>query len=256
MGGDRQVFPRVYSFWGTFDLKIQVVLNTYKRKNLDSQIHALSTQTVKPEKLSIWHNGSGQKASKTFCETQEVSSSLNTGVWDRFLLCDGKHDLYVVFDDDTIPGSRFLENCVICQEDTEGLYSAFGFRFKTKKLDLNTWNRRESFGWASPNSKVERIDWPGHAWCFGNSIMYKFLGMLEYKKYDTCGEDALLAFAAQKLGMNSYVVPHHARETWGSVNGKLGESREALYRVSGQRQRMLETLLYYRSLGWKWCIDD
>ena len=55
------------------------------------------------------------------------SSNRNWGVWPRFLFCaEFKSEYVCVFDDDTIPGSRWIENCLKTMNSTPGLLGANG----------------------------------------------------------------------------------------------------------------------------------
>jgi GT2 family glycosyltransferase len=112
---------------------ITVVLNVYKRLNsLETQIRRLKEQSVKPKKIFIWNN-SGRAISVEDKNIIQSSSSFNLGVWARFAYALNAKTKYVaIFDDDTIPGRKWFENCLRTIQTNKGLLGARGVRFSSK----------------------------------------------------------------------------------------------------------------------------
>jgi GT2 family glycosyltransferase len=62
-----------------------------------------------------------------------ASCNKNLGVWARFAYALNASTEYVcIFDDDTIPGNRWLENCLNTIQTHNGLLGTAGIRFKSK----------------------------------------------------------------------------------------------------------------------------
>ena len=105
---------------------ITVILNGYKRgDNLNEQLEALRNQTVKPDEILLWYNNPGDNDLLNYDIGMEIPvayCNYNFGVWARFYFAMNARNPYVVvFDDDTIPGKRWLENCMKTMEK-EKLY--------------------------------------------------------------------------------------------------------------------------------------
>ena len=98
-------------------MSITVILNGYKRGNqLTEQLNALNNGTVKPDEILLWYNNPGDDSLINYDIMSEIPTALcnyNFGVWARFAFAFNARSEYVcIFDDDTIPGSRWLENCL------------------------------------------------------------------------------------------------------------------------------------------------
>lgn len=230
------------------------ILNTYQRPQmLTSQIEAIKGQTVKTE-IVIYRNDDWPED----FPYQTFGRIGNYGVWPRFSLPVAEQldsEFYLVLDDDTIPGKKWVECCLNAYQDKPGVYCASGFVFLTPDYGLDNWSQKRQIGWIDPRPTIQRVDWPGHSWFFDRQVAEKFSEIPPYTNYSTCGEDIHLAFCAQKLGQDCWVLPQMSKETCGSLYGKQGNDLVALWRQPGQRQRMSECINAYRFAGWKWMID-
>ena len=116
-----------------FDLDVTVVLNLFKRPdNLEKQIEAIQNQTLKPKEILIFQDAVPSEKIpfpdhlREHCHLVEISPE-NVGVWGRFHFANKAQSSFVcVFDDDTIPGKRWLENCHAHMDLQEGLYGSNG----------------------------------------------------------------------------------------------------------------------------------
>lgn len=200
--------------------KVSVILNCYKRPDtLNLQIAALEKQTVDPYEILIWQNKGdladfepiGQEMRECF----SAVSNFNWGVWSRFAYAlNSRGDYICIFDDDTIPGPRWLENCIAESEKQRGVYGTIGVIFH----DLD-YRRYQRHGWASPNEKTERTDIVGHSWFFDREMLGAFWREGQVPFHDLSGEDVHLSYAVQKyMGLNTYVPPHPKEDLslWGS----------------------------------------
>ena len=135
---------------------VTVILNCYKRPQyLQEQYLALEEQTYTPKNILIWQNKGDLENFKPLNEnianqcTSAVSNT-NFGVWARFAYALNCRTEYVcVFDDDTIPGKKWLENCYETIQQHEGLLGTIGVIFN----DLN-YHSFFRYGGDNPNEQT------------------------------------------------------------------------------------------------------
>jgi hypothetical protein len=233
---------------------ISVILNAYKRtEHLQLQIDALNKQTIKPSKIYVWQNAASVvpeniKAQVTFVECNE-----NLGVWARFSLALNVETEFVcLLDDDTIPGSKWFENCINTMRTHEGLLGTRGLRF----LASNRYHPFISFGWDGPNSEITKVDIVGHAWFFKREWLGTFwreLPPIDASKI--AGEDMHFSYTLQKyLGLGTYVPPHPLDdlELWGSqpeTAMQLGANNVAISSGKDSLTKFDKALKYYSGKG-------
>ncbi len=192
-------------------MSICAVLTLYKRPyTLIEQLTAVQNQSVPPQKIIIWRNASpGVSMPSIPPELMKnvtiIDSSENFGVWARFsvgLLVNT--EFICVFDDDTIPGRRWFENCLNTQKTHPGLLGGIGIVF-----DEGTQYKGTRYGWDGVCDEPIEVDIVGHAWFFRQewlSILWQF-----HPTYDImlrAGEDIGFSFMLQKCGIKTYVPPH------------------------------------------------
>ncbi len=213
--------------------EITVVLNGFRRgKNLDEQIAAIQNQTIKPAEIMLWYNNPGSIFKYNFWAIRKLTSAVsnhNFGVWARFYYALNAKTKYVcVFDDDTIPGNRWLENCLNTIKTHRGLLGTVGLIFDSKD-DYYQHNR---FGWADPNDEVKQVDIVGHSWFFEKEFLTAFCRELQLLPAKIFGEDIHFSYTLQKyFALNTYVPPHpfDDKSMWGSLKGKeLGIDAHAI----------------------------
>lgn len=218
---------------------ITVILNKYKR-DLSPVYEAVCDQSVAPADILIWDN-----------------SQKNFGVWARFAYALNARTKYVcVFDDDTIPGKRWLENCLTTMKTHRGMLGTIGVLCQ----DENYFNHTR-VGWANPNEETTQVDLVGHSWFFEREWLSSFWRELPPTDFSyLCGEDMHFSYTIQKyLGLNTYVPPHppNDKELWGSLKGwELGVDEHAISHkhTHGDMRFVEEVDEYYKSLlkrGWK-----
>ena len=103
---------------------ITVVLNAYRRPyNLKMQIEAIRAQTTKPAQIWLWVNAHEDNEGfdfKSLDIDRIFHNDYNWKFYGRFaaaLLADTEY--IAIFDDDTVPGARWFENCVSTMETHE-----------------------------------------------------------------------------------------------------------------------------------------
>jgi len=241
--------------------KVDFVLNVFKRpESFNLQLGAVLNQTVKPNQIFVWENGEASVPSGLARDLIHVRSSRNLGVWSRFALAlNSNADYICILDDDTIPGRRWVENCLASMRQKEGLYGARGLRFESKY----SYSLYEEFGVHNPNDSVEIVDIVGHAWFFRREWLAAYWG--EYiNAFDEAlaGEDMHFSFALQKtLGLPTLVPPHPQNnlEFWGSLPDtakRLGTSNVAISKSPRAMDKFERALRHYRSKGFAVLADS
>ncbi len=210
-----------------------VVLTLFKRPEiLEEQLKAIEKQTLKPEKIILFQDKI-PNINKT-CITEKIknrfnnciSVTQNVGVWGRFAIGLLADTTYVaIFDDDTIPGERWLENCHSEMQKKEGLFGAIGIL--SKDFNLYPFKKFKRIGWDNPNRRRVKVDFAGHSWFLRkNWLGAMFINCNKYYKLHNVAEDAYLSFALKKfLNINTYVPPHPKNniEFYGSIPTKAWE---------------------------------
>lgn len=228
---------------------IAVMLTAYKRTHLlDQQIAAIEKQTVPPESIFVW-NGSGGRL-RLPNGVQECSvACCNLGVWPRFMAAGTlPTETVAVFDDDTIPGPRWFENCMNTAKVTgPAVLGACGVSFVGGNRQDRTYP-----GWKTPAPHIVECDLVGHAWFMPTSVLSNWEGA-PHLEYPYCGEDYWISVHAQRMGMKTYAVAHPPQDKtwWGSLEGGLGTDEHALWTQPGAEAEKQKVHDYYLSIGWQ-----
>lgn len=201
---------------------LTVILNGYRRPHtLKQQYEAIMSQTIKPAEVMFWQNQAEPPVAfdKTVINNcVSFTGNSNLGVWARFSFALMAKTKYVcIFDDDTIPGNRWLENCLITNKKHRGLHGTIGIVFDSNKGYSGPYHR---VGWANPNENVEQVDLVGHSWFFERELLTAFWRELPDPKFVRCGEDIHFSYAIKKyLNLDTFVPPHPKDDMslWGSL---------------------------------------
>lgn len=256
-------------------MSISVVLNGYRRRhNLTAQLTALKQQSVLPNEVMLWHNapvdagtnyidyGLSSEAVTAFC-------THNLGVWARFTYALNAVSTYVcVLDDDTIPGRRWLENCLQTMSTHPGMLGTVGLEYvdPLPPAQSHYYEPCIRHGWpdAGNNEHVVEVDFVGHAWFFRREwLAHMFREPLE-PRYRLCGEDIHFSHMLQKYGgIRTYVPPHPRNDMtlWGSTNGyNLGTDAVSLWESnvesSGLPFRALMSEYFHKSRMEGWMLKN
>lgn len=204
--------------------KVTVILSGYKRPHtIIEQYNAIVNQTVKPDEILFWQNNSGlnTRFSNDFlANTKAVISNHNFGVWARFAFALTAKNKYVcVLDDDTIPGNRFIENCIESNKKNPGLYGTIGLIYKTSETYLGA----QRVGWDGiNNNETMKVDIVGHSWFFEKELLSSFWREMPDPNDIYVGEDMHFSYMIQKYTDKfTYVPPHpiEDKSLWGSLKG-------------------------------------
>ena len=199
---------------------ITAILNGYKRPQfLQEQIDAIKNQSIPPSEIMLWQNLSEGFDTEITKNLTTVVSNTNLGVWARFAFAlNAKTEYICIFDDDTIPGSMWFENCLNTMKSHEGLLGTIGLIYDTP----NAYRPNTRYGWDGPNEKTVKVDIVGHAWFFKREWLSTFWKEFPPADINVVGEDMHFSYMLQKyLGLGTYVPPHpkHVKEMWGSIKG-------------------------------------
>lgn len=251
---------------------ITAVLNGYRRPdNIKLQLDALRAQTVQPAEIMLWQNAPGVHNNNPTSYGDDVraaSASVNFGVWARFAYALNARSTYVcVFDDDTIPGSTWFENCLATMAKREALLGTIGILYSDPRPPSSTecsyYETQVKIGWYDSGNRDVPIDVDlvGHAWFFKRKWLSTFWRELPDTDMNLCGEDMHFSYMLQKyLGVPTVVPPHphDKREMWGSTMGEMGNDAASLWvsdalDASGRpfRSSMNEFFVQQRRKGWR-----
>ena len=191
---------------------ISVVLTKYKRTHLfEEQVRSIENQSVHIDEILVCDN-----------------TSNNKGVWERFnVATKAKNEFVCIIDDDTIPGSLWIDNCFSEFWKQPGLYGTCGYIFNSPKQYENNYQR---IGWCEPNKKVTQVDYVVHNWFFKKEWLDFFWRVDEIPH--NYGEDMNFSFQLQKEGINTYVPPQPSSipSLWGSLKGnEYGDDENSLW---------------------------
>jgi len=188
---------------------ISVILNVYKRPyTLEAQINAIKNQTIQinSENIHVWYNTPDDDTNQPNPIDDKIKTyraNHNTKFFGRFtipLLCKTKY--IAMFDDDVIPGNKWLENCLTSIKNQDGIIGGSGVITNGK-----TYVPNNKVGWNGFHSNTNTIvDLVGHAWFFKQEYG-KFMWLEEPPSWEN-GEDMFFSYIAQKNGIITYVPPH------------------------------------------------
>jgi hypothetical protein len=235
---------------------ITVILNGYMRgENLELQYESLKTQTLAPKEIMLWQNKGEDFNPEITNKMVHTNSNKNFGVWARFAFALNAETEYIcVFDDDTIPGKKWLENCYNTIQKYDGLLGTIGVRF----LSQTSYQPIHRIGWANPNENTEQVDIVGHSWFFKREWLSTFWRELpDLNQSKIVGEDIHFSYTLQKyLNKNTYVPPHPKDdlEMWGSnpnLAWKLGQDSSAISMNHNNLKVMSDTYVNYINKNFK-----
>lgn len=241
---------------------ITVILNCYKRPEyLKEQIQAIENQTVKPKEIWIWYNAPEDREQidlkKEFSNYKLIQSNHNYKFHGRFaygLLAQTKYVAF--FDDDTIPGNKWFENCLNTIE--QGYNGILGSSGVVLKGDNYSNNYKVGWGHGINNEIPYEVDLVGHAWFMKKNYL-RYLWYEDPISWDN-GEDMQLSYQAQKYGnIKTYVPPHPVsnHSLWGSIKGiKYGSDNNANYKKHNHTPLRNHIVKEQINRGWKLVKDQ
>lgn len=237
-------------------MSISVILNGFKRsKHFGAQLEAIQNQTIKPKEILFWQNKGDNFDNLLTNQTIHASCNHNLGVWARFAYAlNAKSEYICIFDDDTIPGKKWLENCLNTIKEHDGLLGTIGVKFLTE----TGYNPAVRVGWDSPNENTEIVDIVGHSWFFKRSDLSFFWRELpDINQPTIVGEDIHFSYMLQKYAnKKTYVPPHPINdiEMWGSkpeIAWSIGTDDAAISKHTFNQNLMSHVYVEYIKKGFK-----
>lgn len=226
---------------------VTVILNGFKRQaTLAEQIQSLKAQSYSIDKIMYWNLKSDIPQFKPDYELlkregiEYAETSHDYGVWGRFTFAlNATTNFVCIMDDDIVPGSRYIENCVNSYERQPGIYGTFGTCFTRGRGGIN-------YGWRETNnSEAKQVNYLYQTWFMPREALHAFWAEViseHLTKHRHIAEDIHLSLMAKKyLGLKSYVVPHPSdnKELWGNITGvKYGLDEFAVHLNTELRSAM------------------
>jgi len=199
---------------------ITVILNAYRRPyNLQMQIDAIRSQTHPPKQIWLWvnyHEDNKDFDFKSLDVDRIIHNDYNWKFYGRFaaaLLADTEY--VALYDDDTIPGTKWHENCLNTMKTHEGILGSAGVILKGTR-----YVQHDRCGWPTQNTEITPVDLVGHAWFFKREWL-RYLWQEKPTTWEN-GEDIQFAFMAKiHGGISTYCPPHPPddKSLYGSVLG-------------------------------------
>jgi GT2 family glycosyltransferase/tetratricopeptide (TPR) repeat protein len=232
---------------------ITAILTAYRRPQLlAEQVQAVRSQSVAPAAIWLWVNEPDEAihtALRSVAVDRVVTSSQNAHVHARFALALTAATEYVaLFDDDTLPGEAWLENCLRTMVHTPGILGSAGVR-----LLGDGYRARRMYGWHDPSDAAVEVDLVGHAWFLRTEWLHWLFAAPS--ETGTNGEDIELSARAWRMaGVRTFCPPHPPadRRYWGSLRGvehgsdAVAASRRATHLA--ERDRIVRAEL---AAGWQ-----
>lgn len=246
----------------TSNPKISVILTAWMRPQyLEEQVNAVLSQTVKPSEVILWYNQPSKRFAiwkrKHFLEfknsehVRQIICNYNFGIMPRFALAACLESEYVcIFDDDTIPGDKWFENCLEYVDKEKCLLGTIGLRYVSLENKCAQ-VERPRMGWEGENEELEFVDLVGHCWFFRREWTKYF--WIEGPLLRTFGEDIHFCAMLQRHGIRSGCPPHPKSDIslWGSLYPERGIDRAGISCAADHSEEFYNVVSYEISKGFK-----
>lgn len=234
--------------------EITAILTVWKRDHIEEQILSILNQTKKPNNIWIFQNESHVKINEEIKNKYNIkvihSKDINFKFHGRFalpLLCDTEY--VAIFDDDTIPGKKWFENCLRLSKEKNCIVGANGRTLINK--DINS-VEASGCGGGTPLEEDQEVDFVGHCWFF-KAEWAKYIWFDRPATWDN-GEDIHFSAACQIYsGIKSYVPKQPSRDLdfWGDIKGHYGIDEHATWRTNTHESLRSSVVKYWHNKGWK-----
>ncbi len=241
--------------------KISVILTAWNRPQyLEEQVAAVLNQSIVPHEVILWYNQPSKKLGIferkqliNFKHSEKVKKIIcdhNFGIIPRFSMASCLDGEYIcLFDDDTIPGIRWFENCLQYIDKENCMIGTIGLRFISPD-HFPVMTQKPRMGWEGKNETIEFVDLVGHCWFFRREWTKHF--WIEEPLIKSFGEDIHFCAMLQKNGIRAACPPHPESDTslWGSLHPERGIDKVAISAKDRSRD-YYNVLRYEISKGFK-----
>ncbi len=243
--------------------EITVIVTCWKRDNFELQMDHIVRQTLRPKQIWVYQNESHFDVSGRRIDSDGIpvsfvhSKDLNFKFHGRFtlpLLCDTEYT--AIFDDDAVPGSRWLENAFRLTKERHCIVGANGRRIKKDFMSIEQGFWQVGFGGPDHTDADTIVDFVGHAWLF-KSDWTRNIWKDRPCSWDS-GEDIHFSAACKIYeDIDSFVprMPADDPSLNGDMMPHLGHDEHAAWRSSYHQSIRKEIVSYWISKGWK-ILDD
>jgi hypothetical protein len=240
--------------------KISVILTAWQRPQyLEEQVEAVLSNSIEPVEVVLWYNQPPKKLGvferkqnlkfKNHDRVRKIVCDHNFGIVPRFTLASCLEGDYVcIFDDDTIPGREWFENCLEFVDREKCLLGTIGLRYLSL-TELKTESPR--MGWEGQNKNLEFVDLVGHSWFFRREWARYFWE--EEPLTRDFGEDIHFCSMLQRHGIRVACPPHPETELqkWGSTRPERGVDKVAISCSQDRSKVFEEVVLHEISQGYQ-----
>lgn len=222
--------------------KISVILTAWKRDYFPELIGSIVKQTVKPEQIVIFNNGDQDLTYLTKMFRNEnihlINSSYNTKYWGRFAMSYLVNSEYVLLiDDDTIPGPKWVENCLRLCNEKNCIVTGNGRSIRNEICYADS-------GFLEFDTKVA---FGGHSWFFKKEWLHHFLSETPVS-YETGEDISFCATLKLKAGIETW-VPMQKGENSAHMNNYAGDGNQS-FSLQDWSEKRLAICEHYIKLGW------
>lgn len=231
---------------------VTTILQIYKRPGLfDEQYNSIINQTIKSDEIFVIHNEGGVNFDLSgYKDIKYIYANPNQKYHLRFAVALlAKNENIAFFDDDTIPGDMWYENCLETIKKHDCLCVSNG-----RVLNKQTMGW-DGPGWCTKNQEEVEVDFGGHAW-FLRKENLKYMWQDEIYEYNN-GEDIQLSANLQIYGKIPTFVPPHPSDNpriWGSGPNAMKYGSDSVASWIANREHFNqrnELVNKYISKGWK-----
>lgn len=241
--------------------EITAVLNVYKRPEyLFHQINRINRQTIKPKDIFIWVNQHEKNQDFDFTEIEErgwkvFRNNFNWKYHGRYAAAQLARTEYVaIFDDDTMPGTHWFENCIDTIEQYNCIAGSAGVTLVRNGYTIQDGKVHIRTGWPSKNEFAQEVDLVGHASVFKKEWL-KYMWAEEPLSWENSEDIQLSALAKIHGNIRTFCPPHPAdkKHLHGSTQPQFGIDENASFKNSGDLWWLQRDLAvqHYIDRGWK-----
>lgn len=234
---DNQDFQNVFA--PLVDNGWVAVITLWKRSSyLREQLNAICGQTIKPNEIIIIQNENHFEIDKELIEeygVKVVKSDINS-LYTRWIIGYLSDSKYIsVFDDDVIPGKKWIENCIRVCETHNALVGPSGRRAKLDKepawisVDIGSKNKEN----LSCTDRDVVCDWVCNSYFFKKEWIKYVVSAGRYLSTQKTFDDIQLATTLKFYGGIKTVVPQQSKDNLdfnGHIKREYGHDEFALWK--------------------------